>query len=86
MNEPVMNSNQRPTRVIPKSQVGQFMQALAKRARKRYARGWHPVCEFRTPKDAIECNQSATHVDHNAKPLCADHAAEATGSYIERFR
>ena len=71
------------SRVIPKSQVPQFMRALAKRARKRVARGWDPLCECERLEPA-RCAERATHVDHNARPLCGDHAALET--YAEKFR
>ncbi len=69
------------SRVIRKADVPTFMKAVAKRARKRWLRGWRPVCVGGLP---VLCDQLATHVDQNNFPYCPDHAAEQPT--IMRFR
>ncbi len=85
------------SRIIPKAQAWQFMRALAKRARRRAARGWDPVCEHVRPSiteekpdgtmvgaDFARCGERADRVDHNMRPLCREHAELEV--YSEKFR
>ena len=73
------------SRRIPKHQVSTLMRALAKRARRRVKNGWRPTCEEIVHYEVIPkpCGDSATHVDHNMRPLCDLHAAGVT--YAERI-